>query len=400
MRKPRLGIVQARPTQFDGPLFRWLTQSGNLQLKVYFTASDDKPIAVDPELGIAPGWNENITSGYVFVFRSKGIRGSLSFLREILDGKHDLVIVAGYTKWVIVLAAICLRIWGRSVGMRSDSVLLGRDLDGMKEKLKRRILRLGFPWLFRTGHPTGTLARAYLTHYGFKDSSLFLFPYNVDSDYLYRQSLCFGEIEKLRKRYDIAANAFIVLGVLKFIPREDPMTLVRGFLRMAERHPKAILLLVGDGELRGAIEALIHESGSRGITLAGYVPYAELGYYFGLASVFVHPALGESWGVSVNEALACGCPTIAADTVGAAVDLVVPGVTGFCFRAGNPEALAQRLQVIIEDESLLGAMRENARAKSLQWTYQQTETYLLSAAAYVGNDDRGGTKLDRQRSRS
>lgn len=385
MRKPSLGIVQARPTQFDGPLFRSLTQSGNLQLKVYFTANDDKAITIDPELGIAPGWNENITSGYVHVFRSKGLGGTLSFLQRIVGGKHDLVVVSGYTRWVIVLVACCLKICGVPVGMRSDSVLLSRRLDRIKERLKRAILPKVFSWLFRTGHPTGTLARAYLLYYGFKESSLFLFPYNVDGDYLHRQSLCIGEIEKIRTRYDIAADAFVVLGVLKLISREDPVTLVRGFLRMAERHPHAILLLVGDGELRGTIEDLIRENGLGRIRLEGYVPYAELGYYFGLASVFVHPAISEPWGVSVNEALACGCPAIAADTVGAAADLVVPGVTGFCFRAGDPEALAQRLEAIIKDDSLRAAMRDNARAKSLQWTYQQTEAYLLSAAAHVSN---------------
>ena len=357
-------------------------------MKVYFTGNGDQPITIDPELGIPPAWNKDITSGYAHVFRSKGVRGSLSFIRKIVAAKHDLVIVAGYTSWIVLLAACCLRLYGRPVGMRSDSVLSDRRLRGIKERFKKAILPKGFSWLFRTGHPTGTLARNYLKYYGFKDSSLFLFPYNVDGDYLHAQSLCVGEIETIRRRYDIATDAFVVLGVLKFIPREDPITLVRGFLRMTERHPKAVLLLVGDGELRGRIEEIIQENGSRSIKLAGYVPYAELGYYFGLAGVFVHPALGESWGVSVNEALACGCPTVAADTVGAAADLVVPGRTGFCFRAGDPEALAQRLQAIIDDGSLHAAMRENARAKSLQWTYQQTEAYLLSAAAYVGCGDR------------
>ena len=386
MKKPRLGIVQARPTQFDGPLFRSLAQSGNLEVKVYFTASDAKPIAVDPELGMAPGWDGDIASGYSHIFRSKGLGGGLSFLRAIVNGKHDLVVVAGYTNWVILLAAICLRVRGCPVGMRSDSVLLGRRMNGMKERLKRAILRRGFSWLFRTGHPTGTLARDYLIHCGFQDASLFLFPYNVDGDYLRRQASRVDEIERIRRRFDIAANAFVVLGVVKLIPREDPLTLVRGFLRLARRYPHAILLLVGDGELRDSVEALLRGDASTNVKLAGYVPYAELGYYFGLAGVFVHPALGESWGVSVNEALACGCPAIAADTVGAAADLVVPGVTGFTFRAGDPDALAERLAAIVDDKALRTAMSENARALSLKWTYEQTEACLLSAAAYVGRD--------------
>lgn len=383
MRKPRLGIVQARPTQFDGPLFRALTQAGNLELKVYFTGNEGKPITIDPELGITPGWNQNITSGYTHVFQSKGVRGSFSFLREIAEGKHDLVIVAGYTSWISLLVACWLNICGRPVGMRSDSVLMGRRLGGMKERFKNALLPKAFSGLFRTGHPTGTLAREYLMHYGFADSSLFLFPYNVDGDYLHRQSLCVSEIDKLRKRHGIAADAFVVLGVVKLIPREDPITLVNGFLRIAERHPHALLVLVGDGELRGTIEDLIREKGSGRIKLAGYVPYSELGYYFGLASVFVHPAVGEPWGVSVNEALACGCPVVAADTVGAAADLVVPGVTGFCFRAGDSEALAHRLETMIQDGPLLAAMRKGARAKSLQWTYEQTEAYLLDAVGHV-----------------
>lgn len=381
--KPSVGIVQGRPTQFDGPLFRALTQAGNLELRVYYSGDQDEPIAIDPELGIAPGWNRDITAGYAHVFRTKGVRGSLLLLREIAEGNHDLVVVSGYTSWISLLVACWLNTCGRPVGMRSDSVLMGRRLNGMKERIKKALLPKAFSWMFRTGHPTGTLAREYLLYYGFADSSLFLFPYNVDRDYLHRQSLCFKEIGKLRKRHGIAPDAFVVLGILKLIPREDPITLVKGFIRIAERHPNARLVLVGDGELRGAIEELVRERRVASIKLAGYVPYSDLGYYFGMANVFVHPAVGEPWGVSVNEALACGCPTIAADTVGAAADLVVPGETGFCFRAADPEDLARRLETMIEDKPLLDKMKKGALAKSLQWTYRQTEDHLLSAVDYV-----------------
>ena len=55
-----------------------------------------------------------------------------------------------------------------------------------------------------------------------------------------------------------------------------------------------------------------------------------------LGDVFVLPsAFDETWGLAVNEALACGRPVLVSDKVGCAPDVVSAGVNGEVFRADD-----------------------------------------------------------------
>ena len=54
-----------------------------------------------------------------------------------------------------------------------------------------------------------------------------------------------------------------------------------------------------------------------------------LAQVYGVSDVFVLPSFEETWGLVVNEAMACGLPVITTDRVGAAVDLVREGENGF-----------------------------------------------------------------------
>ena len=80
--------------------------------------------------------------------------------------------------------------------------------------------------------------------------------------------------------------------------------------------PGACLWLVGDGPQRPALEDYAREHSSERIVFGGYVPYLELPLVYAAADVFVHPARYEPWGVSVQEALACGLPVLASSLVG------------------------------------------------------------------------------------
>jgi glycosyltransferase involved in cell wall biosynthesis len=70
----------------------------------------------------------------------------------------------------------------------------------------------------------------------------------------------------------------------------------------------------------------------------------------------------EPWGMVVNEAMCCGLPVVVSDKVGAAADLVVDGVNGFVYPAGDVPALAERVLRLVQDEGLRHAMaRESVR---------------------------------------
>jgi len=64
------------------------------------------------------------------------------------------------------------------------------------------------------------------------------------------------------------------------------------------------------------------------------------------------PSYREPWGLVVNEALSFGCPVVVSDICGCVPELVIDGVTGYSFRAGDVGALAQamsKLQLLSEN---------------------------------------------------
>jgi glycosyltransferase involved in cell wall biosynthesis len=148
----------------------------------------------------------------------------------------------------------------------------------------------------------------------------------------------------------------VVLAVTKLASREDPLCLLEGFAQCSD--PSARLLLVGDGPLRGAVEARSVALGlQQRVRLTGYVPYPELPAYFAAADVFVHVPRREPWGISVSEAMALGVPVVAATSVGAAADLVIPHQTGRLVSPGDASALGSAITDLLRERS--SAVRES-----------------------------------------
>lgn len=388
-RKYRVAIVMRRPTQVDGPLFAKLVRNEQLDLKIYYSALVDRvAMAIDPEIGIRPDWIKMATSGYDYETPTIGMLGSLRFLRKIVAAHPDLIIISGYMPLFHFLVALYAWFQRVPVGLRSDTTLqhsksAGRSLRGL---LKSFILPILLK-VYSTVHPVGTLAREYLQHHGVYMERVFPFPYAVNNGWFRAESSTHHvRRSELRRVMGIAEDAFVVLGILKFHEREDPITLVLGFAEFLKRHHgPGHLVLVGDGPLRGEIESTIHKTGIVCVSLPGYAPYRELPQYYAVADVFVHPGVGESWGVSVNESMACGVPVVLSERVGAHVDLVREGDTGFVFKTGNPRSLAEYLVTMASDPVLCGRMGDNGRVLVEDWGYEATELSLLKAVRYVSS---------------
>ena len=98
--------------------------------------------------------------------------------------------------------------------------------------------------------------------------------------------------------------------------------------------------------------------------------------------LFVLPsAYHESWGLAVNEALACGRPVLVSDRVGCAADLV-DQTCGGIFPAGDVAALAGAIDQLIgkADEP---AMRAAAMRRAWQFDIAATESALVAAVGQV-----------------
>lgn len=366
----RLVIVQDVPTQFDMPLYNEIARDGAFRLTVIYTQLC-RTRGIDPEIGRAPQWDHVTEEAYERIdLASTKSRTTTGLVQRIAALEPMLVVVSGYFPSLHRKIVKPLQKLGFKVGLRSDNTLPHSNFSGVKGLVKRLVLP---HWLRRydSWHPVGNLASEYLASVSGAKRPVYMFPYNVDNDWFETRV---AEYREQRSEYltkhGFEDKAFIVLGIMKWHEREDPLVLLDAFRILLEEQPEARLILVGDGPLKDEVYARIANISDR-VSTPGYVSYSQLPGLYALADVFVHPAPGEPWGVSVNEALASGVPVVAAKGVGAAMDLVEEGITGSVFPTGDASALAERLKGFCR-EGRRGAMEEACKSKMESWNYRQT----------------------------
>jgi glycosyltransferase involved in cell wall biosynthesis len=350
-----------------------------IDLTVYYLVTDRIADKVDNELGFSPNWDIPITEGYHCVSCPQGFLRRLLFLyREcITSHKYDLVIFPGYSRLETTLLALLPH--GRNLGMRLDTAPIYPE-PAWKAWCKRIVLRRFFR-RFATFHPAGSLTEGFLKAAGVSASRMFRFPYAADNAYLAERAKQFRqERERILSDLRISSATFIVLGVLKFVPRENPMELLRGFHLFHENFPDSALILVGAGPLQREMKAYIAASKLAGsVRLVGYAKYSELPKWYAISNVFVHPALWECWGVSVNEAMACGLPVVAASSVGSSYDLIRNGANGYQYPSGDVKALADCLTRIASRLDRGGELGEYSQRLIKAWDFGATMKSLESA---------------------
>jgi glycosyltransferase involved in cell wall biosynthesis len=140
------------------------------------------------------------------------------------------------------------------------------------------------------------------------------------------------------------------LGVGRQVPKKNWCFLLDAYARYRALagHDDACwdLMLIGDGPDRERIAARARELGlSSSLRLLGSMPPREMPSGYAMADCLVLPSFyGETWGLVVNEAMACGLPVLVSDECGCAGALVEPGRNGWTFSPRDVDALAALLQ--------------------------------------------------------
>lgn len=147
---------------------------------------------------------------------------------------------------------------------------------------------------------------------------------------------------------------------LLFIGRLGPVKgatlLLDAFAALRDRHPEARLTLVGDGPIRGELEAQARALGIDEVTtFTGYLSQDDVAAKLAEADMLALPSFAEGLPVVLMEALASGIPVIASQIAGIP-ELVRDGETGFVVPAGDVETLTARLDQLLSDPELCARM--------------------------------------------
>ncbi len=372
----KITLLVERPTQFDAPFFRFAARDSEHELRVFFTSSGIADPVFDPELGMIVSWGINLENGYFHEICP--VQDRTPWLAKRLQPETcDLVITNGYKQRAHREAVRIAKKAGIATALRMDSIRSGSAARILAKRLffasylKRKYdLFLG----------AGSLTLDYLRDFGVPHWRMGLFPYAIDAEaFQSRSALSPEERTAVREQLGVPADARVVLSVAKFNDREAPWDLLRAATR---RDCEDIwLVLAGAGPDWKRLEEFTRDQGLTRVCFPGYIPYPRLPALYAASDLFVHPVREEVWGVSVQEALACGLPVVASSRVGAGKDLIEPGGNGFVYKLGDDRELAHR----IDDALALSRERVRERSREIlsRWNYAASWRHLLEEASRV-----------------
>jgi glycosyltransferase involved in cell wall biosynthesis len=160
------------------------------------------------------------------------------------------------------------------------------------------------------------------------------------------------------------APRFVSIG--RFVEQKGQLLALEALADLTGTHPDAHLTLIGDGEMRGEIEARIEALGLKGnITLTGWVDETRVLKELQNAHALLMPSFAEGLHMVIMEAMAAGRLVIATYIAGIP-ELVQPGRTGWLVPAGDAAALAQAMRDMAQTAPEVQAqMAEAARDRVL-----------------------------------
>ncbi len=312
---------------------------------------------------------------------------SADLARRLDDWRPHALWVHGYGQGISWRA---LR-WAK----RSEAAVLyfgDSELVHDRSPLARGLKRLVLPGFFRRCDAFITIGdnnEAYYRHYGVGPDRLFrgACPVDITRFAAARERMSAVERGDLRRRFGLTAEAFVVALSGKLEPWKRPLDLAEAIARLADSPRPVAALFVGDGPLRGELEARIRQLGiETSASITGFVNQAEIPQVLLAADALAVTSDRDAHPLSVTEALALGHPIIASDRVGCVgpTDTARPGVNALVYPCGDVDALAQAIGALAGDPALYRRMADASLQLAPTQDVSATVASVLRALRHLG----------------
>lgn len=268
-----------------------------------------------------------------------------TILYKLLKYSPDIIIISGYYQPSSFLTMLYAKFFKRRIILWCESNKYDQRLNyPLVEAYKR--------WFVRncTGYIVpGKASFEYLISLGAEAKKIWVAPNAVDNDYFYQA------IDKYRQNKEIFKQSKgypekIILYVGHLVDQKGILDLLKAFQILAREQSDLGLLLIGSGEGEKRYKNFCQTNNIENVFFEGFVHQEQLPAYYAASDVFVLPTHSDTWGLVLNEAMACKLPVISSNVAGAAHDLVSNGVNGYIFQKGDIHQLATYLKDILSDE--------------------------------------------------
>lgn len=355
--KKRLAIVCTHPIQYYVPFFQELSRM--ISVKVFFTQIQSNKKRYDPGFKKRIEWNLPMLDGYNYVFA-----GSMA-IKMLEAFGADKILIYG---WPFPHHLCILRHFKNKIWFRGDSVPL------VNEHLWRSCLKtLCLKWVYRhvdKAFYVGSRNKSYFLKYGLLEEQLVFAPHAIDN-------VRFGRIDKakvaaIRMRFHIQETDLLILFAGKLNTNKNPFLLLQAFCSLNRKDVH--LLFAGDGTLKDALVKSVDQLPN--VHLLPFQNQNEMPALYHCCDLFCLPSKAETWGLSINEAMAAGKAILVSNAAGAAADLISDD-NGQMFQSDNLHDLQSKLQKMLSSKGQLRALGQQGKRKIQNWSFKRQAQILI-----------------------
>jgi len=181
--------------------------------------------------------------------------------------------------------------------------------------------------------------------WGFDQESLF-YGLNVVDNQWFSERVSNSLIEKNRLRRELDLPESFFLGVGRFVKKKNWGDVLLAYEQVYKNTKRKIpvLVLIGDGPEKLKLKKLVETRKIKGVIFRPFVSQEKICGYYSLSELLIlASSSGETWGLVVNEAMACELPVLVSKQCGCASTLVHEGQNGFSFNTGDVEEMAAKM---------------------------------------------------------
>jgi 1,2-diacylglycerol 3-alpha-glucosyltransferase len=360
---PRLVIVTEIIAPYRIPVFNALAKRKELDLHVIFLSESDPALRqwhvykeeIDFRYEVLRSWRHRLCGYNVLI--NRGMAAALDRTNP------DVLLCGGYNypaSWQAAYWAkancVPLLLWSEST--ESDT----RNRHGIVEFLKARYLRM-----CRAFVVPGKASATYLTSLGISPDRIFTAPNAVDTERFHAlaQQACRNS-GQLRAKLSLPQRYFVYVG--RLVHSKGIFEILEAYAELdAQVRSDIGLVFVGDGEDRVALAQAASQIKPGVICFPGFVHRDDLPQFYALAEALIFPTHSDTWGLVVNEAMACGLPVVVSNVAGCVPDLVQDCWNGFVVSSRDTHQLAAAMLRLANDSTLRNEMGMRS--------YQQINAY-------------------------
>ena len=294
--------------------------------------------------------------------------------RYISKGKYDHIIVHDPASPTGMWLIWYLKLRKIPFILQSEGGFSGDGKTGIKEKYKKALMTGAQLYI-----STMSYEREYFRAYGAEKDNLYRYPFAsfYDRDIL-AKPLTTEEKKAIRTELGIPEEKVIV-SVGQIIHRKAHDILIEA----ANKLPRDVGVYIIGGKATPELQALADGYGLSNVHFVSFIPKQTLWEYYKMADLLAVPTREDTWGLFVNEAMANGLPVITTNKCVAGLELIRDDENGYIINVNDPEALADRIKRLLDDEALRDKMAANNIEKIGWYTFEQQAKVTMEALVFA-----------------